>query len=507
VGAGVTLIEATASLNGNALETVAIVTVARTGPTLASVSPNSGAAGATITITGAGLSSTADNNYVFFVRDGAIIGLADPDQNQIVFDTQNRPSVRVRVPRLSAGGLGIVVAVIDDVTGVFADPSNALAFNVTASGIAAPRLTSVNPNSGKPRDQLRLNGSGFGAAPRDNRIVFVQNGQISEARVLLAGSTQLFIEVPGFNLTKGPATIYAERIDANGAPSAQSTLLDFTITADAAPPPRPSVTAVFNALTQAPRGRDGETIRLLGTNFGTNYYIRDTDSLFSDQPLISIVLFYQNNQLVNFAVPNNAQEGTQISAVIPTGLSAGPVSITVATFDLETGLISDESVAFQNFTISVGSILRIDEDEPNDTPDTATQVSFPLIVEGRAALGDAGVLVFQFDDGTTERLHDLFFLPLEKAAALTVTLNFNSPADLDLFILERKSDGTLSVVAVSAREQTTIEQLTGSLPAGNYFIGVGAFTGSSPYTLSFTAGVAQTAVEAGKVKQGGVLKR
>lgn len=510
VGPGVALIGARATLSGNALETIAIATVARSAPTLASVAPNSAAVGATITMTGSGLSSTADNNYVFFVRNGVIVGLPDPDQNQIVIDSQNRPALRVKVPGISAGAVNIVVAAIDDVTGVFTDPSAPIAFNVTASAIAAPRLTSVAPTSGKPRDQIRLNGSGFGPAPRDNRVVFNQsgqNGQTSEARILLAGPTQLILEVPGFNLTKGAATIYAQRIDANGAPSNQSNLLDFTITAEAAPPARPSITAVFNAQTQAPRGRDGETIRVLGTNFGTNYFILDTDSLFSDLPLITILLFYQNNQLVNFAIPNNAQDGTQLTALIPTGLSQGPVQITAATFDLETGLISDESLPFQDFSITVGSIRRIDEDEPNDSPDTATQVSIPLIVDGRAALGDFASLSIQFDDGTTERLHDLFFLPLDKTTAMTVTLNFNSPADLDLFILQRNADGSFSLVGRSTRKQSTFEQLSGSLPAGNYLIAVGAYSGSSRYSLSLTAGAGQTALEAGEMKKAVEVKR
>ncbi|MEK7834102.1 MAG: hypothetical protein AAB401_23645, partial [Acidobacteriota bacterium] len=158
-------------------------------------------------------------------------------------------------------------------------------------------------------------------------------------------------------------------------------------------------------------------------------------------------------------------------------------------FDLENGLLSDESSPV-NFNITVSSLRHINEDEPNDSPETATELTIPIIVDGIARFNDPADLIIQFNDGTTEKLHDLFFLDLENDTALTITLGFLPTGDLDLFILQEDADGNLAVVASSTRDQTIIEQLSGTLKAGEYIIAVGAFAGNSGYLLTLTQGAA-----------------
>src|SRR5262249_39634405 len=202
----------------------------------------------------------------------------------------------------------------------------------------------------------------------------------------------------------------------------------------------------------------------------------------NDEPQVSILLYYQNGQLINFGLPVSAIGGTQLTSIIPTGLAAGPVQITTVTFDLESGLISDESAPFTNFSITLGSLRRIDEDEPNDGIETATEVSLQTIVDGQAAKDDPGDLVVLVDN-TTETLVDLFHLTLSTPTQFTLTLTFNQTADLDLFLLRQNATGDFDIIASSTKIQGTMEQFGTPPLVGDYYIAVGAFSGSSPYTL------------------------
>ena len=488
VGAGAALILARAVLSGSTLDTFAVVTVSQPAPTLTGVSPASAPTGAKITISGNGFSVIADNNIVGFVRNNELVAVLDPEDNEVVLDASGKLALRVETPAISPGAVAIAAAVIDDFTGVISDTSALLNFTVARSDVAAPLLASVSPAQGKPRDQITINGSGFSQTAGENRVIFRQGFIPSEARVVRSSSTQLFVEVPSYDIGKGAAVIIARRIAPNGASSGPSNALDFTVTDDPGAPPRPTIASIVNAANQQASGRDGDTIRAQGTGFGRNFFDVEEEDLANDEPLISLLLFYQNNQIVNFAIPVGAQGGTQLTAIIPTGLSAGATQITTITFDLETGFVSDESNAV-NFNLTAGSLRRIDEDEPNDSPDTATEVFLPTVVDGQAAKGDPGDLFVRFPDGTTETLVDLFLLSLDATTQITFTLTLSLPADLDLFVLRENQDGVLEIIASSIREQSAIEQLSGTLPAGEYFIAVGAFSGSSRYALELRQGL------------------
>lgn len=487
-GPGYALISARATLSGSALETLAVAAVSAPPPVLTQVSPASAPVGTTIDITGAGLSPVSNNNFVFYVRNNQAVALSDPEDNQIISSSNNTTVLRTLVPRMPGGPASIVVVVIDTVTGIFSDASAPLAFNVISNQINAPQLATVAPAQGKPRDQVTITGGGFSEKPEENRVTFRQGLNSAEARILQASLTQLVVEVPSYGITKGLAEIAVERLGVTGDYSDLSNTLDFTITAEALPPPNPSLTSVLNINTQSASGRDGDRVVVRGNGFGLNYYDPQKDDVANTEPLITLVLFHQNSELVNFALPVGVQNNTQFTTLIPTGLAAGPTQITVATFDLETGLISEESNT-TSFNITVGSLRHVDEEEPNDSPELATTVSIPVIVDGHAAKGDPGDLAIQFNDGSTEVLHDLFSLSLSGATSLTFTLSFAQTADLDLFVLRDNNDGSFDVIAISANTSGTTEQLSGSLPAGNYLIAVGAFTGSSAYALTLQEGV------------------
>lgn len=489
VGPGVALIIARATLAGNALETGAVVTVSSPAPTLTGVTPTAAPPGARITITGTGLSSIADNNLVGFVRNGQLVAILDPEQNEVTVDSAGRVSLRVSVPPLSPGPVSIVAAVIDDLTGVISDTSAPLSFTVTASNIPTPQLASITPAQGQPRDTVTINGSGFSDNPAENIVVFRQGLLESQARIIRATPAQLIVEVPAQNLSRGAATVVVRRVATSGASSSNSNALDFNITADPQRPARPALASIVNASTGAPTGRDGDIIRVQGSGLGRNFYNPDTDEEANDEPLLTLLLFYQNNQLAGIGLPVSASGGTQLTAVIPSGLNAGATLITAVNFDLETGLVSEESAPV-NFTITVGSLRRIDEDEPNDSPETATTVALPIAVDGQAARTDPGELIIRFNNGSTVRLQDLFALTLDRDTVITISLTFTQTADLDLFVLERGSDGLYRVVASSTNNTGTTERLFGTLRAGEFLIAIGAFNGASRYSLELRQGAA-----------------
>ncbi|MGH9801899.1 MAG: IPT/TIG domain-containing protein, partial [Blastocatellia bacterium] len=429
-GPGAAIIEARATVAGNALETFAVVTVSLPAPTLTAVNPTSAAPGAKIIVSGAGFSSIPDNNIFGLFRGSNLIWIFDPDDNEILTDAAGRIYVRVEVPPVGAGTVGIRAAVINKFTGVLSDISAPLNFTVNASTVPTPVLSGVTPGQGKPRDRVTITGSNFSTAVLENRVIFRQEGVESLARVVQASATQLVVEVPSRDLIRGPALIVASRVAVDGAKSSRSNALEFTITQEAVAPAKPVLASVVNTANQQPSGRDGNTIRAVGSNFGLNFFDLQKFDAGNDEPLISLLLYYQNGKYVNFTLPTGAQGGTQLASIVPTGLIAGQSQITVATFDLETGLLSDESNAV-NFTITVTSLRHINEDEPNDSLETATELTVPIIVDGAAKLSDPADLVIQFNDGTAEKLHDLFFLSLDKDGPLTFTLGFLPTGDLD----------------------------------------------------------------------------
>jgi uncharacterized protein (TIGR03437 family) len=498
-GPGVAFIDASATLSGSPLESFAVVTVAQPAPVLTSVNPASAPPGAKIVISGTGFSVKPDNNYVAFLSDGDLVALLDPEENEIINDGTGKPALRVTVPEISGGAVELVVLVADDLTGIFSDLTEPLIFTVLASNLPAPQLTSLAPPQGKPLDEVTINGSGFGGTVFENEVIFRQNGLETEAFIIDATATQLLVKVPSFDIRKGPATVFARRLATSGARSAASNALDFTVTEDPAVPPTPTLISVLNSETQTASGRDGDVITVRGTGFGTNFLDLQGE-LGNDDPLLSVLLFYQNNEFITFEIPIAASgDGRQLSAIVPTGLSAGPVQITVFTLDLESDLFSDES-APANFIITVGSLRIVDEDEPNDTPELATDVFLPSIVEGDIDITDLGDFEITFTDGSKEKVKDLFFLTLDQTTDLALDLQFTQSGDLDLFVFEARpgSSGNHRILASSTSASGTSETIFIRLAPGDYLIGVGIFSGGSFYDLTIDKSAAAQAELSGK---------
>jgi uncharacterized protein (TIGR03437 family) len=504
VGAGAALIEARATLGGAQIETSAVVSVSLPGPILTSISPGSVPVGGRLTISGSGLSVVPNNHFVSFIRNNQLLALLNPFETEVTLDANGKPALRVRVPALSPGAVAVVVAVIDPISGIISENSSPLNLNVTQSTLEAPLLTATFPAQGKPRDQIRINGSGFSSLREENQVRFIPSGQAGQSgqsglsidgQILEATPTSLLVAIPALGISRGDLTIIARRVEGSGASSGDSNAINFNVTADPPAPSTPVLTTVANVASGSPVGKDGDRIRASGRDFGSSFFSLQT-GLNAVDPIVTLVIFTQNDEFVNYTVPVNASGGNQIEAVVPSGLRKGTAAVTVFNFDTETGLISEESTPV-GFTISEGSDFRLDEGEPNDSPDLATKVFFPSRVEGRITTGDAGSLTIVFNPNEKIVLSDLFSLTLDQVLRGTISLTFSNQgsqgADLDLFVLRKNGSGRYEVLASSTSQEGTIESLTGDLPPGEYLIGIGAFKGSTPYLLSLQYATGQAA--------------
>jgi hypothetical protein len=127
------------------------------------------------------------------------------------------------------------------------------------------------------------------------------------------------------------------------------------------------------------------------------------------------------------------------------------------------------------------------ESEPNELVASASALTVGTPCTGNASSTDATGFVVEYDDPpASDGIEDLFRFTLAAPARLNVNLTFAS-GDLDVFLLQ--VNGSSAVVLGSAATESSPEGFitTSVIPAGTYYVGVSAFSGSSSYTLTVTA--------------------
>lgn len=150
----------------------------------------------------------------------------------------------------------------------------------------------------------------------------------------------------------------------------------------------------------------------------------------------------------------------------------------------------------------------VPEAEPNDDHGSATALSPFAIGEGDIQSGDAGVVLTDAEVGCTlagdcvhpdthgeKVIHDWFRLELAQQTDITIALDFQlridgmTPAhnDLDLYLFEADGSGGLRYMARAAGPPGEREQLSGTLEAGTYYVGIQAWdtpSGRTPLWLA-----------------------
>lgn len=182
---------------------------------------------------------------------------------------------------------------------------------------------------------------------------------------------------------------------------------------------------------------------------------------------------------------------------VPEGFFAGPnqpittveneaLVINVSAGQKITGqdIIASTQVTTSSTSSSTGGTTN--ENEPNNTVGTAQVVTPPITINGAASSTDTGEIELGSDTGAMVVISDLFKFTLGNDSNLNALLTIdstNSTDDLDLVLLD---EFATEILDSSSQTGNDDELITGLLEAGTYLIGVGAFEGSSSYSLELT---------------------
>src|SRR5712691_3142490 len=189
-------------------------------PSITSLTPNSGAVGATITIAGSNFGSTQGTSTVKFNGTAATA------------TSWSATSITVTVP--SGATTGNVVVTVSS------KASNGVSFTV----LGTPSITSLSVTSGPVGTAVTINGSNFGASQGSGSVSF--NG--TAASVTSWSATSIGTTVPS-GATTGNVVVFASGVNSNGK--------SFTVT--------PAVTSLSPT-----SGAAGASVTIAGTTFGSS---------------------------------------------------------------------------------------------------------------------------------------------------------------------------------------------------------------------------------------------
>src|SRR6202158_4723223 len=189
-------------------------------PSITSLSPTSGAVGASVTITGKNFGSTQGSSTVKFNATTAT-----------TITTWSATSIVATVPTGATTGNVVVT--------VSGTASNGVSFTV----VAAPNITSLSPTSGAVGAAVTITGTNFGSTQGTSTVKF--NG--TTATVTSWSSTSIATTVPT-GATTGNVVVHASGVDSNGS--------TFTVF--------PSISSLSPT-----SGAVGASITIAGLNFGS----------------------------------------------------------------------------------------------------------------------------------------------------------------------------------------------------------------------------------------------
>ncbi|MBZ5689021.1 MAG: IPT/TIG domain-containing protein [Acidobacteriia bacterium] len=189
-------------------------------PSISSLSPTSGAVGASVTITGANFGSTQGSSTVKF-NTTTVTSITSWGATSIV----------ATVPTGAATGSVVVT--------VGGHASNGVTFTV----VAAPNITSLSPTSGAVGAAVTVTGTNFGATQGSSTVKF--NG--TTASVTSWSATSIKVTVPT-GATTGNVVVHASGVDSNG--------VTFTVF--------PSISSLSPT-----SGAVGASVTITGLNFGS----------------------------------------------------------------------------------------------------------------------------------------------------------------------------------------------------------------------------------------------
>ena len=234
-------------------------------PTITSLSPTSGAVGASVTITGTNFGSTQGTSTVTFNGTTAT-----------TISSWSATSIVAKVP--TGATTGNVVVTVGGVA------SNGSSFTV----LATPTITSLSPTSGAVGASMTITGTNFGSTQGTSTVTF--NGTTATT-ISSWSATSIVVPVPA-GATTGNVVVTVGGVASNGS--------NFTVLA----------TPTISSLSPT-SGAVGASVTITGTNFGST----------------------QGTSTVTFngttATTISSWSATSIVAKVPTGAATGNVVVTV----------------------------------------------------------------------------------------------------------------------------------------------------------------------------------
>jgi RHS repeat-associated protein len=245
-------------------------------PTISSLSPTSGAVGATVTITGTNFGSPQGTSTVKF--NGTTAATAT---------NWSTTSITVTVP--SGATTGNVVVTVSGVA------SNGKSFTV----VSAPSITSLSITTGAVGAAVTITGTSFGSTQGSGTVSFNGTG----ATVSSWNATTIKVTVPT-GATTGNVVVFASGVNSNGS--------SFTVV------PAPSITSL--SITT---GAVGAAVTITGTNFGSTQG-SGTASFNGKTATVSS----WSATSIAVTVPSGATTGNVV--VFASGVNSNGVNFTVA---------------------------------------------------------------------------------------------------------------------------------------------------------------------------------
>lgn len=123
-------------------------------PEIRSIEPESGSPGSEVVIKGGGFGSSQGTGVVFF------------SGKQVEVVAWSDTVITVKIPAdMAEAAYGVKVETDKGA-------SNEVEFKVTGKSSQAPKITSLEPESGKSGDEVAIKGSGFGASQKGGEVLF-----------------------------------------------------------------------------------------------------------------------------------------------------------------------------------------------------------------------------------------------------------------------------------------------------------------------------------------------
>jgi hypothetical protein len=285
-------------VNASGVNTNGISFTVLAAPSITSLTPTSGAVGASITIAGSNFGATQGSSTVKFNGTSATV------------TTWSATSVVATVPTGATTGNVVVHA-----SGV---DSAGKAFTV----VAAPSITSLSPTSGAVGASVTIAGSNFGSTQGTSTVKF--NGTIATITSWAAGS--IVTKVPT-GATTGNVVVHASGVDSNGSA--------FTVL------PTPSISSLSPT-----SGAVGASVTITGTNFGST---QGTSTVKFNGTTATTVTTWTATSIVAI-VPTGATTGSVVVTV--SGVASTGVTFTVVAAPSITSLSPSSALVGTSVTIT-----------------------------------------------------------------------------------------------------------------------------------------------------------